>query len=183
MSRQTGPMDSMNPGNGNAETPSRTTVVSETREREINRNPITWQEIQTLMRETPERVPRRTWMPVFGGVLSMVAGMWNIIVGAGIILGSLALNVVSPSFLWGFGSFALVGNSAGIALVILGVISSIGGYLAARRSSWGLALIGSIAALVPSPVIVPFFMGVTSLVLVALGRKEFNKEPDYRQMK
>jgi hypothetical protein len=133
-----------------------------------------------MMREAPERVPVRTWRPTAGGVLAMIAGIWNIIVGAGIILGALVLDTVAPSFLWGFGTFALTGLAAGITLVVLGLISTIGGYLAANRSSWSGGLIGSIAALVPSPVILPFIFGVFSTIFVALGRREFGERRENR---
>ncbi len=161
------------------ETPSRTETVSEVRDREIYRSPVTWEEMRTLMRESPDRYHYRTWRPVVGGALAMIAGIWNIIVGAGIILGSLALDVVSPSFLWGYGSYALVGTAAGILLCVVGVISTIGGYMAATRRSWSFGLIGAIAALAPSPVILPFFMGIFSVLLVALGRREFAYRREY----
>jgi hypothetical protein len=59
-----------------------------------------------MMSESPERLPIRTWRPAVAGALEMVAGIWNIIVGIGTITGSLALNIVSPSFLWGYGTYA-----------------------------------------------------------------------------
>jgi hypothetical protein len=158
---------------GMTDTATRTETVSEVREGEAYRRPVTWEEMRTLMRESPERYYYRTWKPVTGGVLAIIAGIWNIIVGAGIIVGSLAINVVSPSFLWGFGDYAVSGFAAGVLLCALGVISVIGGSLAASRRSWSLGLIGGIAALVPSPVILPFFMGIFSVILVALGRREF----------
>lgn len=173
MSRQEREPMSGNPPVSGTETQTRSRVISETRESETGRNPITWEEMRTLMQGAPTRYPARTWRPVTGGVFSIIAGIWNIIVGSGIILGSFTLDVVSPSFLWGAGTYSLVGNSAGIALCILGVISVVGGYMAVSRTSWMLGLIGSIAALVPSPVIAPFVMGVASVVLVSLGRREF----------
>jgi hypothetical protein len=90
----------------------------------------------------------------------MIAGIWNIIIGAGILFGAFALDTVSPSFLWGFGTFALSGTAAGLALVITGVVATIGGMLAVGRRSWTLSIIGVIMALIPSPVILPFLLGV-----------------------
>jgi len=108
----------------------------------------------------------------------MIAGIWNVIVGAGILLGSLALDVVSPSFLWEFGDFALIGTAAGILLIVTGVVATIGGFLAIRRRAWGLALIGVIMALAPSPVILPFIMGVLAVIFVAQGRPEFRHDEE-----
>lgn len=175
--------EGVNPVSGTPETPVRTGTISEVREREIYRNPVTWEEMRTMMRESPERVPVRTWRPVIGGVLAMIAGIWNIIVGIGIVIGALILDIVSPSFLWGFGDFALTGFAAGITLIILGLISTIGGYLAVNRRSWGFSLFGSIAALVPSPVILPFIFGVFSTMFVGLGRREFKDRQDNREVK
>lgn len=161
------------------EAASRTGTVTEVRETSsTTRNPVTWEEMRTLMQGAPARVPARTWRPTAGGVLAMVAGFWNIIVGAGILLGSFVLDIVSPSFLWGYGTFALTGTAAGIALVVLGVISVIGGYSAVRRGSWMLALIGGIASLVPSPVIMPFVLGVFSIIFIAFGKREFEERVD-----
>ncbi len=115
------------------------------------------------------------WSPIAGGSLSMIAGIWNIIIGSGILLGNFILDTVSPSFLWAGTDFALTGTSAGILLVALGAVSTIGGMFAVGRRWWGLALIGAIAALVPSPVILPFVMGIFAVIFVSHGRPEFHR--------
>ena len=94
------------------------------------------------------------------------------------MIGSLALDTVSPTFLWGFGEFALVGTSAGLILIITGAVATIGGLLAMARRAWFLALIGVIMALVPSPAVLPFIMGVLAVIFVAQGRPEFKHDEE-----
>lgn len=56
-----------------------------------------------------------------------------------------------------------------IPLIILGLIDIAGRICALMRKVWGLALAGSITTLITSQVI-----GIISLVLTAISKKEFN---------
>jgi hypothetical protein len=102
----------------------------------------------------------------------VVAGVFNIIVGAGCLLGVLgiiiAALVVAPfsldiPFNMGF-MFVLIA----IPLAALGVISIIGGIYDLQRKMWGWALAGSITTAIASNA-----LGIVAIVLTALSKNEF----------
>jgi len=112
-----------------------------------------------------------------GGILSIIVGVFQIIVGGMMLLlttgniipfsvaplsGPIALNTVygtSMAPLW----WIIMGG----VLIGLGVVAIAGGVSAIRRKSFGLALAGAICAL-PS---VGF--GILAVIFVSLGRREF----------
>ena len=111
-----------------------------------------------------------TWKPTTAGILSIVAGALNLI--AGIIVISLGAACLSP---WtGYmGTMGMMGwwfGAIGIPLIVIGIVSIIGGSFALKRRLWGLALAGAICALFPPPVIV---LGILSIIFLALSQKEF----------
>jgi len=55
-------------------------------------------------------------------------------------------------------------------LIVLGIVSLVGGIFAVQRRIWGVALAGAICALFPPPVII---LGILAIVFVALGKREF----------
>jgi hypothetical protein len=63
--------------------------------------------------------------------------------------------------------------AVGVPLFILGIIALAGGVNALHRKTWGLALAGSICAVVFSPP-----TGIPAVLLTALSRKEFT----YKQL-
>jgi hypothetical protein len=56
----------------------------------------------------------------------------------------------------------------GIALLVPGVVSMLGGIYSIKRSLWGLALAGSISTFISF-----IFLGVPAIVLTALAKREF----------
>jgi hypothetical protein len=58
--------------------------------------------------------------------------------------------------------------AVGIVFIILGMIAIVGGIYALRRTSWGLALAGSICAL-PAGLL----LGILAIVFVIMGKDEF----------
>jgi hypothetical protein len=106
----------------------------------------------------------RTWRPTTAGILTIVAGVLNLIVG--IIVVSIGAAVVAPLCgLWGF-------TAVGAPIIVLGIISIVGGIFALRRRVWGMALAGAICALFPPPIAV---LGILAIVFVALSQEEFAK--------
>jgi hypothetical protein len=108
-------------------------------------------------------VVKRTAKPAIAGIL-------NIVTGAGCVLGAFGLGVASAIFgAWsGFPLFGALFGFLAIPAAILGVLAIIGGVFATQRQRWGWALIGSIAALLVSNVI-----GIISIILIALSKDEF----------
>ncbi len=139
---------------------------------EMSDRPVTVEEMRTMIRgEVPGVTPRTWWLPITGGILSVLAGAWNVLVG---LAAMISVPFIS-SLLTSLGFSTGIGIGVGALLFILGIVSIIGGAVAIRRRFWGLALAGSITSLVPSPVLFPMLFGVLSLVFVSLGKPEFRK--------
>ena len=102
----------------------------------------------------------KTWKPTTAGILCIITGALQLIFG-------LAMATIG-----GIGG-ALIGmgwlSAIGAPLIVLGIIVIVGGIYALRRKVWGLALAGSICALVG-----PWFiLGILAIIFVALGKGEF----------
>ena len=118
-----------------------------------------------------------------GGILSIIVGAFEIIAGT--------IFIVSMAFgmsLWGacpwggpdisrwfaLGTYGLsmtVMIIIGIAILVLGILALIGGISAIKRSSFGMALLGAICALLPINM-----LGLFAVIFVSLAKGEFNKE-------
>ena len=131
--------------------------------------PVTWEEMRALLRREPT-VYERTWRPTAGGLLAILAGAWNFLLGLGALLGATVFTDLLPTFL---ADAAVAGTGGGIFFLVIGLISIIGGAMALSRRGWPMALAGSIAAVIPSPLILPFILGFFSLIFNVLGHKEF----------
>lgn len=149
-------------------------IRRETTEHRESMEPNEMRNISTEPRLTREerRVAERprfneTWKPVTGGLLAIIAGSLNFLAGLGIVLGA----TIIADLLAGLPAFG-AGIGVGTALMVVGALSVVGGAFAVRRQVWPLALIGSIAALFPSPTAV---LGVLSLIWVTLSRYEFRR--------
>ncbi len=140
-------------------------VINEKTETVVSREP----EMYVRGRE-PEIYTRRAWwMPPTGGILAIIAGSWNLLVGLGAVLGITILENVLADL----GAGTAIGVGIGALMIVLGLISIIGGAFALMRRRWGIGLAGSIAALFPNPIILPFLMGVMSLIFVTVGKPAF----------
>jgi hypothetical protein len=102
----------------------------------------------------------RTWKPTTAGILSIIAGSIAVIVG--IVVGILG------SLIGGFFGLPWPGLF-GIPSLIFGILAIVGGIYALRRQVWGLALTGSICALIGPWAI----LGLLAIIFVSLGKGEF----------
>ena len=102
----------------------------------------------------------KTWKPTVAGILAIIAGAVEVIAGIAFATG--------VGFWWGF--LGLGWLSAVFApLIVFGIIAIIGGIYALLRKIWGLALAGSICALIG-----PWFiLGLLAIIFVSLGKGEF----------
>ena len=128
-----------------------------------------------------------------GGVMSILAGILQLIIGGGLIgcwlLGSvienflLSVTIYIPGFwpilkqhilyLLSFGDDVSIGCViAGGLSLILGIIALVGGISAMRRKRFGLSLAGAICAL-PSGI-----MGILAVIFIVMGKMamEFRAE-------
>ncbi len=110
----------------------------------------------------------RTWMPTVGGILSIVAGGLS-------LLGSLLGTAILSAYIY---SSYSVQNVPGAAVWILFVpyfmicvLAIVGGAFALRRRIWGLALAGSIAALLT---VWLWPLGIAAIVFISISKHEFN---------
>ena len=118
----------------------------------------------------------KTWKPTVAGILDIVAGAGGVIVWALIIVGVFAFLVASGTS----GAMHLpvlqsklipvLLSVLAIPFMLLSVLSIVGGVFALKRKIWGLALGGSIAALLCSTV-----LGVVSIIFIALSKDEFEQ--------
>ena len=106
----------------------------------------------------------RTWKPTTAGVLSIIAGAIQVI--GGIVVGVIGGNVAGLASIPGLGQ---VFGAIAIPLIIIGVVAIVGGVYALKRRLWGLALAGSICALIG-----PWLLGLLAIIFVAMGKKEFS---------
>jgi len=101
-----------------------------------------------------------TWKPTTAGILSIIAGAIGVISGIRVaVFGGIIGTFFGMAWLGAFG----------IPLIILGVVALVGGIYALRRRVWGLALAGSICALIGPWAI----LGILAIIFVSLGKGEF----------
>ena len=111
---------------------------------------------------------QRTWKPVAGGILSIISGVVSVVVAVSAVLFAYA-----PTGQMGISRLLLNVGIIGIPLLVIGILAIAGGISALRRRRWGLALTGSICAVI-SPGIL---LGIPAVVLVAISRGEFDHAP------
>ncbi len=116
----------------------------------------------------------KTWKPLVGGIIGITAGVFDLL-GSMMLL--IAIAVISSSSLviteadiYPLTISGLDSILAVIAtyLAVAGIVAVVGGVFALQRKVWGLALAGSIAAVLPF-----WVFGVTSIVFVGMSREEF----------
>ncbi|MCX5996417.1 MAG: hypothetical protein NTV42_02120 [Chloroflexi bacterium] len=127
---------------------------------------------------------QKPWMPVVAGLLDIVSGALGIIAGLFMSLRVLGVRAAhaAAGAAPGVGPYAGnfpqmphmffpgMGIAFGIALLVIGVLAIVGGVYALRLKAWGLALAGSIGAVITGPVI-----GLLALIFTVLGREDFRK--------
>jgi hypothetical protein len=134
----------------------------------------------------------KPWMPVVAGILDIVSGAMGVMMGLFIAIPMHAARIaqaapgaagkIAPRVAPHIGAipggiphmppffFPGMGLAMGIALVLIGALAMVGGVYALKTKVWGLALAGSIGA-----VLTGRLLGVLALILIVLGRKDFEK--------
>lgn len=113
------------------------------------------------------RVGETTWMSTVAGILSIIAGVIGLgLGGCAAVAGALGGGIFA---MLGLGN--LGGIFAGLMVIplILAIVAIVGGIYALKRTKWGLALAGSICAIISYG----FVLGIAATVFVILGKKEF----------
>ena len=105
-----------------------------------------------------EGAVQKTSKPVIAGILSIIAGALHIFGFLGIII---ALVVVPANI-------GIILAIVAFYLLATSILPLIGGIYALQRKKWGLALAGSIMAILGS-----FIFGLAATILIALSQDEF----------
>jgi hypothetical protein len=101
-----------------------------------------------------------TWKPTAAGILYIIAGVISGV--SGIVIAT--VGGIGGAFI-GMGWLSAIGAP----LIVLGIVAIVGGIYALRRRLWGLALAGSICALIGPWAL----LGILAIVFVSLGKGEF----------
>jgi hypothetical protein len=117
-----------------------------------------------------------TWKPTAAGIINIIVGILNlfgmfavIVIMVAIGGGILAISRIAEVMpLWMSGILQGVMVITALLLALFSALPLIGGIYAMQRKNWGLALAGSIVAILSS---LP--LGMVSTVLVSLSRREF----------
>lgn len=131
--------------------------------------------VEQPQNNTPEPVPQ-TWMPVAGGILSIVAGSLGLIAIAFLITfgatfgADIARDVLDSLGFWEAGIPLTIIGLVAIPFVLINVVAIVGGVYAIRRRLWGLALAGAVCTLIPSQL-----LGIPAIIFVAISRREFSQ--------
>lgn len=116
----------------------------------------------------------KTWKTRAAGVLVIVSGVLGVTEWVTVAV----LEVLALGW-WPMGSLAGLGAIVAAAFTIAiatGIVAIVGGVFALKRRRWGLALAGSICAIfsvIFVPVLLNLPLAIAAIVLVVLGRGEF----------
>lgn len=119
---------------------------------------------------------RRTWKPVVGGVLIIIAGLFA--VAMAVLMMSLEesdideLEVQMPEG-YTVEEFLDIAGTCGIIVVAFAALAIIGGIFGVLRKKFALAVIGGIFGLLGVGFVIGSVLGLVGLILVALSREEF----------
>jgi hypothetical protein len=107
-----------------------------------------------------DRNMEKTWKPTVGGILAIIAGVFQVII---VTLSAIGWGLMGGLVGMGWASVTLA------PLIVFGIIAIVGGTYALRRRVWGLALAGSICALFNFVGI----LGILAIIFVSLGKGKF----------
>jgi len=123
----------------------------------------------------------RSGLLTAGGILSIVAGIYLIVVGVSVAVRLMLASDISPDGVrlwqeficyspffpfivyWPSYRWVIIGGCVGI----LGIVAIVGGISAIKRKKFGLSLAGAICALLSG------LMGILAVIFVTLGKREF----------
>jgi hypothetical protein len=119
-------------------------------------------------------VKQKTWKTRTAGILAIVAGALGVTEWVAVaVLEILALGWLPMGSSVGLGAIVAV---AFVIAIATGIVAIVGGVFAIKRRRWGLALGGSICAIfsiIWVPVLLNVPLAIAAIVLVVLGRGEF----------
>ena len=125
----------------------------------------------------------KTRKPVVAGVLDIVSAVMCLWFLLGLSLEGTVFWAVFPKDLFGLNNPSTVYLIITLPLVGMAILALIGGTFALRRKKWGVALAGSIAAILPclplalaeTGFIAFGLLGVAAIILVVKAKTEFTR--------
>jgi hypothetical protein len=118
-----------------------------------------------------------TWKPMAAGILDVIVGVLYFLGFFGVTIAAIVIG--STSYWWDYIEPEIYPMSIGVLvgilivtsiyLLVVGILSLLGGISALQRKRWGLALAGSIAAVLGST----WVLGIVALVFTVMSRDEF----------
>lgn len=122
-----------------------------------------------------KEAPKKSAIPVIGGVLILLAGIMGIVFGGILLaidvndLGDYGVDVAGVTDV-----IEDVLTVCGIIAIVLSLIVVLGGFFGVMRKHWGLAIVGGVLGLfVIGPLMLGSLFSLIGLILVAVSRKEF----------
>ena len=112
----------------------------------------------------PTIVPKHSASPIVAGTLTIIAGIASFFIGIAMSIGGW----VWTSYFGLHGAGETIGSLSPL-WIIVGIVSFVGGIFALRCRVWGLALVGTICALI-FPVTL---LGILGIVFIVIGKQEF----------
>lgn len=109
--------------------------------------------------------------PIIAGSLSMFSGGISLIGFIGLLIASIALGWIAADvtgWLPGMNIALSILIILCVFLLFIGVLALQGGIYAVQRKKWGLALVGSLCALIPT-----FVLGLAAIIVITLSKDEF----------
>jgi hypothetical protein len=127
-------------------------------------------------------IKEKTWKTTTAGILAIVAGDITVIQCVFVAV------LVIPQLGW-LGTISVLSQGGIITVafavvIISAIVAIVGGVYALERKIWGLALAGCICALfsvILIPVLLNVPLAIAAIVLVVLGRGEFEQSPGLRR--
>jgi len=116
------------------------------------------------MATKPTKPAEKTWMPTTAGILCLIVGAIDILVG---IITTVLTQMVGA--VMGFGGLLGLLGAIGWLPIAFGIVVIIGGVYALQRKVWGMALAGAICALI-WPLTA---LGIAAIIFVILSKQEF----------
>ena len=126
-----------------------------------------------MLNKVPGNI-KLTWKPLMAGILDIIAGAIGMVGGVYLVILGRIFHVIREML--GLDPFIIqqveeIINrmiAAPFIVVIIGIISIIGGVYALQRRIWGLAIAGAISSCIVFPV-----FGLPSIIVTALAKEEF----------
>lgn len=112
----------------------------------------------------------KSWLPTVAGVLDIIAGVFALVGCLAISFGGYIVGSVPEASEFPLPAVVTLLSTLSFGFLIIGLLAIIGGTFALRKSRWGWALAGSIAATLAFPP-----LGIPAIVLTVLAERELRQ--------